>query len=197
MTSNELNNHKPQTKKRGLWLPFILGALAVISFDLVNMIGRLLGHSHPTFPIGIAPFVFICFSAFSSFRLPSRSLPAVSLMFFLGIPMGIIIYIITDAVFFSYQHTLWPFEIIIWWAVAAIPVPIGILLGSYFVSDQSDISGMVKRLTTPNLPDSPKVEISQKAKCPNCGATLGQGAKMCVWCGLQLPDSSSGSNDNE
>ncbi|MBX3646147.1 MAG: hypothetical protein KF766_00550 [Rhodocyclaceae bacterium] len=106
----------------GLWLPFALGIAAPIVtyrtlkiFDIEEMSAIFL----------IGALVFGACAAFSRKRLPRRSW-SIATLIYLGVPIGTLVDVSVDSFLFDNDRNLFPFEIVLWWVIAAIPILIGL-----------------------------------------------------------------------
>jgi hypothetical protein len=53
-----------------------------------------------------------------------------------GVAVGVVLDVDLDWSFRGYDRNLWPFEIVIWWIVAPVPMIIGGILGKVFAGEK-------------------------------------------------------------
>lgn len=116
----------PARAKSKLVTPLILGMAAPI------FIYRTLGWNFSDISSALAFSVLVLgsFSGFACWLLPRR-IAAVIALFYAGIPIGMIVDALFDFTFFHIDRNLLPFEILVMWAVAVIPIALGSVLGRW------------------------------------------------------------------
>jgi len=132
MTSDLLPPREPPAQARGMWLPWLMGTGAtVLSLSVAHALKSSRTPASGTLALVFLVLVFAFCAGFARSRMPRRS-ASVAGMFYLGIPVGVVIDVVIDAVLFSHGRNLFPIEIMILCVVAAIPVAAGMYIGRFF-----------------------------------------------------------------
>jgi hypothetical protein len=124
VTSVDDNNIKPALWK--LFTPLFLGAVApILIYHTIGLSGKNL-----TIELSFVAVVFIVCSIVSCWLLP-YNVRDVVVKLFIGIAVGMMVNSIIDLYFFHYDRNLIPFEILLMWIMAALPIALGSVFGCW------------------------------------------------------------------
>jgi hypothetical protein len=116
-----------------LFLPVIMGALVPI--------GVSRGPFEAGFGVSVAATFLLLVPAatFAAVKLKSNRLFAAILMFG-GLAAGVVVDVVIDLVFFAIDRNLFPFEVMYWWLLGAIPIALG-FVGGHLLTRKAKANG--------------------------------------------------------
>lgn len=124
----------PQTDEdAGYYLPCIGGAAIPV---ITTTISHSLGIYNTGYSLAILVTLFMVVSAYAAV-MGASSIGRALFLFMLFIPAGVIINIVADSYIWGIDHNLFPFEFIIYPAIAFFPVIIGTAVGAKYGSNKS------------------------------------------------------------
>jgi hypothetical protein len=106
-------------------VPLLVGiAIPIAAYRLP----QVLGLASEAGIVIAAVILFLIGGIAASWISPGR-LWAVGLLLLAGVPIGTLVDVIVDWFVFSHDRNMFPFEIVQWWILGAIPVALGVMWG--------------------------------------------------------------------
>jgi|SRR5687768_42654 len=118
---------------RMLFLPVAMAALVPIAMT------RGLGELEFGVSVVVTFLLLAPAATFASARLKSRHWLAAILMLG-GIAVGVLVDVVVDFVLFARDRNLFPFEVVYWWLLGALPIAFGMIVGQ-LLTRRRKISG--------------------------------------------------------
>jgi hypothetical protein len=113
-----------------LWLAVVAGVASPI---LINNISRSLGVWGGNGVYFVALLVFLLLGWFVAYHIPVYATLA-GFIAFGSIAVGVVVDVALDWFLRAYDRNLWPFEIVMWWAFAPVPMILGAIVGRLFAT---------------------------------------------------------------
>lgn len=129
--------HSRRAWQARLWWPWLLGAAATV------LAGRLSWAASGLHGLGGFAFTMVLLLAvYGGAAVLARihasgPAAAIAAVFFLGIPVGLVVDAVLDRMAGGSQREMFPYEVAIWSAYAALPVAVGVVLGGWWRSRRS------------------------------------------------------------